>query len=436
MQRLTAIIAVVATRLTTICCSALALIAASVLAEAAQSTPPSRRRVKQTYAADDRTPLALFPLRTLWTLGLNNSLTAPPAFDATRGFFPLEGDQLAAYNLATGARLWIASIRTNTEPAAGDDRVFVVGAGVLTALRATDGSSAWELPFTEALSVPPVVDNGWLITVTMAGDVLAFRAADGALIWRRNIGASAHARPAMSGDRVYVPTSDSRVVTLRVDTGAPTWERRLGGAANDIFASEGRLFLGSQDKYMYCLNAEDGNVEWRWQTGAAVIGLPVADDRSVFFVSLDNVLRGLKRSSGVQRWKSALPLRPTAGPIRAGDALVVAGPAPTLKAYNAQDGKAAGEFAMAGELAAPPHLFTLAQGSFPIVIAITRDIIKGAIVVALTRSVDPPVVPFLPLPNVIPMNPQGSTATPSGGPPMSSPANPERGPLVIPPTPR
>jgi outer membrane protein assembly factor BamB len=407
-----------------------------VLVGAAQSTPPAPRRVKQTHAADDRTPLSLFPLKTLWTLGLNNSLTAPPAFDATRGFFPLEGDQLAAYNLATGARLWVASIRTKTEPAAGDDRIFVVGAGVLSALRATDGSSAWELPFTETLTVPPVVDNGWLVAVTVAGDVLAFRASDGALIWRRNIGASAHARPALSGDRVYVPTSDSRVVTLRVDTGAPIWERRLGGAANDILASEEHLYLGSQDKYMYCLNAEDGNVEWRWQTGAAVAGLPVVDDRSVFFVSLDNVLRGLKRSSGVQRWKSALPLRPTTGPLRAGDALIVAGPAPTLRAYNVQDGKAAGEVAMAGELAAPPHLFTLAEGSFPIVIAVTRDIIKGAIVVAQTRSVDPAVVPILPLPNVTSMSPPGSSTSSSGGPPTSSPANREQGRPATPPTPR
>ncbi len=409
---------------------------ASVLAEAAQSTPPPPRRVKQTHAAADRTPLALFPLRTVWTLGLNNSLTAPPAFDATRGFFPLEGDQLAAYSLATGARLWVAAIRTQTEPAAGDNLLFVVGAGVLTALRATDGSSAWELPFSETLTVPLVVDNGWLIAVTRAGDVLAFRAVDGALIWRRNIGAAAHARPALSGDRVYLPTSDGRVVTLRVDTGAPVWERRLGGAANDIFATEQHLYLGSQDKYLYCLNAKDGHVEWRWQTGASVIGLPIVDERSVYFVSLDNVLRGLNRSSGVQRWKSALPLRPTTGPIRAGDALIVAGPAPTLRAYNAHDGKAAGEFAMAGELAAPPHLFTLAQGSFPIVIGVTRDVIKGVIVVALTRSVDPPIVPFLPLPNVIPMNPDGSSTSAPGGPPTSSPGNRERGPLVIPPTPR
>src|SRR4029077_18720783 len=100
----------VATRLTTICCSALALITALTGISSAQA-----RRVEQTYAADDRTPLPLFPLQTLWTLALNSSLTATPGYDATRAYFPLEGDQLAAYNLATGEGLLITTIHTTHE---------------------------------------------------------------------------------------------------------------------------------------------------------------------------------------------------------------------------------------------------------------------------------------------------------------------------------
>jgi outer membrane protein assembly factor BamB len=292
----------------------------------------------------------------------------------------------------------MTSVRTKIEPVTGDDLLFVFGPTVLTALRTSDGSSAWELPFAETLAVPPVWDNGWLIAATTTGDVLAFRGTDGTLIWRRNIGAPAHARPALSGTYVYLPTNDSRVVALRVDTGAPAWERRLGGAANDILALDDRLYLGSQDKYFYCLNAGSGLVEWRWQTGAAVIGLPVVEPHTVFFVSLDNVLRALNRSSGVQRWKSALPLRPAAGLIKAADALIVAGPAPILRGYKPQDGKAAGQVALPGELAAPPHLFT---HSVPIVIAVTRDIIKGATVVALTRTVEPADAAVTPLPNPI-----------------------------------
>ena len=370
--------------------------------------------MKQTYAANDRTPLPLFPLQTVWTLALNSSLTATPAYDATRAYFPLEGDQLAAYNLATGARLWLTTIHTTFEPAAGDDLVFVVRPGGLSALRAADGTSAWELPLADMVAVPPVWDNGWLLVATTNKELLAFRAADGTLLWRRNLGAAAHARPALGGEYVYLPGGDSHVVAMRVDTGAVVWERRLGGPANEILVSGDRLYLGSQDRFFYCLSAEDGQVEWRWQTGGPVIGLPVVDERTAYFVSLDNVLRALNKSSGVQRWKIPLPLRPATGPLHAAESILVSGPAPMLRAYHDQDGKTSGEFALAGELAAPPHLFTPVSRAFPVVIAVARDIVKGVTVIALGHSFDPAIAPLTPLPGLVQMNPTASPLGPPG----------------------
>ena len=40
-------------------------------------------------------------------------------------------------------------------------------------------------------------------------------------------------------------------------------------------------------------------------------------------------MNGLNRSSGVQRWKSALPFRPISGPLKWSETLVVAGTEPT-----------------------------------------------------------------------------------------------------------
>lgn len=378
------------------------------------------RKVKQTYARDDRSPLALFPLQTIWTLPLNNGLTATPAYDATRMFFPLEGDQLVAYSMATGTRLWLVPLGTTFEPAAGDDMVFIVRPRSLVALRATDGTSVWELPFAETLSVPPVWDNGWLVVATTDGEIRALRAADGTLVWQRNLGTPAHAKPAMAGEFLFVPGTDSRVITLRIDTGATVWEQRLGGPANDILPNGDRLYVGSHDKFFYCLDAKDGEVRWRWQTGGPVIGLPVVDERTAYFVSLDNVLRALNRSSGVQRWKTPLPLRPATGPLRAADAVLVSGPTPALRAYKIDDGKSAGDFALPGELAAPPHLYMSAPSAFPVLIAVARDLVKGVTAVAMTRSFDPPPVQAVnPLPTQTQL-PPSMTTEPGTSPPSPS----------------
>ena len=111
MERISRYYSGVAVRRTTICCSAFALAAACCINVDAQTATPASRQVKQTRSADDKTPLQLFPIASLWTLALNNELTAAPAFDETRGFFPLEGDQLAAYDLVGRRLLWIAALQ-------------------------------------------------------------------------------------------------------------------------------------------------------------------------------------------------------------------------------------------------------------------------------------------------------------------------------------
>jgi outer membrane protein assembly factor BamB len=383
-------------------CSVLALTLAGSLAIAGQTHQPRPFPVPaDATARPDRTPLTIFPLRTVWTLPLNAALARPPSFGERRGYFPIEGDQLVAYDLATGTQLWIVTCHIEMEPTSGDDLVFTVEPEGLSARRATDGSAQWQLPLGDPLAVPLVWANGWLIAATRAGRILAFRASDGHLIWQRDLGSPAHARPAVDADRVYVPTDDHRVVALRVDTGEPAWEHRLGGSANDILPLGNRLYVGSTDNFFYCLNTRDGMVEWRWRTGADVIGLPAVDERTVYFVSLDNVLRGLDRSSGGQRWKRPLPLRPTTGPVKAADSLIVTGIAPTLRAFATRDGAPIGELVTTGDVAAPPYLFEDPQALGPVIVVVTRDVATGATVTAMARSLKPDISPFVSLPSPV-----------------------------------
>ncbi len=365
--------------------------------------------MQPTTSAERQPPLSLFPTTTVWTIELKTALARPPAHDNTRVYLPLDGGRVAAYSLDRGTQQWVVSARPMMEPVTGEGLLFIVEPDVLTALKTVDGTIAWQLPFPEKLAVPPAWDNGWLVVSTSAGSVLAFRASDGFLIWRRDLQSPAHAVPALAADRVYIPTEDSRVVALHVGTGEPVWQRKLGGAPNDILALDDRVYVGSTDKFFYCIDAKDGRVQWRWRTGADVIGLPVVDEDTVYFVSLDNVLRALARKNGSQRWFKALPLRPTSGPLHAGGTIVVSGVAPTLRGYNAADGTPAGDLATAGELAAPP--FLVADSVLPRLLVLTRDLATGASAQLITRSVEPTIAPVAPLPNVVVLTPAPTSTT-------------------------
>jgi outer membrane protein assembly factor BamB len=373
----------------------------------AQIPAPAARKVKQTRSADDKTPLSLFPVVSAWTLQLNNALTAPPGFRDALAVFALEGEQLAAYDLERGSRLWLANITTKVEPALGVDLVFVATDDAITALSLATGQPAWTHPFDDELAAAPVVAGDRLLLATADGDVIALRAADGVEIWRRRLPRAAASRPAFTATRLFIATADKRVVALNLQTGDVIWDRPLGGIGHDILAGDDRIFLGSQDRFFYCLNAKNGNVEWRWETGADAIGLPVADERTVYFVSFDNVLRGMNRSSGVQRWKTPLPFRPLSGPLKYRETLVVAGATPIVQAFSARDGKSQGPHPVSTELSAAPYLFVDRARVFPVLVTISSDIVGRATVSGVTRDVEPPNSSPVPLPNaeIVPLMP-------------------------------
>jgi hypothetical protein len=220
------------------------------------------------------------------------------------------------------------------------------------------------------------------------------------LIWQQEFDALIHGSATVADNRVYLPMTDGRVVALHVETGERIWERRLGGAPNDILATPEFVYAGSTDNYFYAIRAHDGVVAWRWPTGADVVGRPVVDRRLVYFISFDNVLRALDKNTGNQRWKRGLPIRPTRGLVVMGDAVIVSGVSASATVFAMKDGAPLGSMGGPGELATAPHVVT-GEG-LPIVLLVSRDLTKGTILRAVTRAIEPPVLPMTPLPNPTP----------------------------------
>lgn len=372
-------------RRTTRCCCLGAAIALATLAIDAQTAL--------------RPPLSLFPVRADWNLPLGNLLVAPPLLTDAAGYFSIEGDRVVAYDLTTGSQQWLVDGHPTSQPATSGDLLFLAEANEIRALERATGTVRWRLPFSDTLAVPLVWDNGWLVAATESGTVLAFRANDGTLIWRQELGLAAGRRPALAADRVYVPLSDGRIVALQVSDGATRWERWVGGAPGDLLATDDRLYVGSSDNYFYGVRARNGDVEWRYATGADVVGLPIIDERLVYFVSLDNVLRALDKRTGVQHWKRPLALRPTNGPVRVGPILLVNGLSPKVPAYALKDGAPAGDIATGALLVGAPHV--VPGGSTPRIALVIRDLDAGTIVRALVRSLDPDPSAIAPLPNPV-----------------------------------
>ncbi len=110
-------------------------------------------------------------LRPLWSQPLGAALSAPPAFDGTNAYVPLDGERIEAFDLTRGTRRWVAEVSAITRPSVGEGLVFVETSGELLALKQTDGTVAWRLSLSEPLAAPIVWDIGWLVTVSKNGVV-------------------------------------------------------------------------------------------------------------------------------------------------------------------------------------------------------------------------------------------------------------------------
>jgi outer membrane protein assembly factor BamB len=313
----------------------------------------------------------------------------PAALDGDTAYVPLRTGQFVAVDLATARVRWTTDIAVGAAPAAGDGLVFVPQADALAAV-AADGSRRWRLPVAGGFSAPLLWKAGWLVAAANNGDVLCLRARDGHILWTTRVTSPVRGRPALTADRVYVSLEDGRVVSHDLATGTVIWEQTLGGTPGPVLALDDRIFVGSADKFFYCLDADGGKRKWRWRMGAGIIGQPVLDDQHVYFVALDNVLRALHRWNGSQRWKQGLPVRPSGAPLLAGSILYVAGVAAELHAYRAETGAPAGRFAAPAELASPPQLVRAEMDLLSAIVLLTR---AGDLQV-LRRRIEPAIVPL------------------------------------------
>ena len=241
-----------------------------------------------------------------------------------------------------GSVAWSVECPMTAPPAAGDGLVYAGSEDLIEARAEGDGRAQWRRPVQGRVRLAPLGHRLAVRADRSRACCSRFARADGEILWQKDFGSPLSAPPAPTGDRLYLPLKDGRVVALSLQTGEEIWTHKFAESAAGILPVGDRVFVGARDNQFHSLSAEDADADWRWRTGADLLGLPVLDARRVYFIALDNVLRGHNRNNGTMMWKQVLPVRPFTGPLLSGETLIVSGVAAELHAYNTRDGKPSG----------------------------------------------------------------------------------------------
>jgi len=127
------------------------------------------------------------------------------------------------------------------------------------------------------------------------------------ILWNSTTDNVVESSPAVADGRVYVGSDDSNVYCLDASTGAKLWNYTTG---SPVYSSSpaiagGKVYVGSLDHNVYCLDASTGTKLWNYTTGDQVYSSPAVADGKVYVGSWDGNFYCLNASSGAKLWSYA-----------------------------------------------------------------------------------------------------------------------------------
>jgi len=162
----------------------------------------------------------------------------------------------------------------------------------------------------------PVVSNG-IIYFPSKNRIYAVEADTGEMLWRAPEGddnnpnlVQISATPLVSGDRVYVPDGKGGMTAYNAEDGNVIWTFRTAAAIRSSpILVDGRLYFGSDDDSVYCVDAKVGDLIWKSNQGGKdfklpddAVGSPVFYNGVIYINSADMKLWAFQAETGRFIW--------------------------------------------------------------------------------------------------------------------------------------
>lgn len=147
--------------------------------------------------------------------------------------------------------------------------------------------------------------------------------------------------------RVFVGSSDKRLYALRAEDGSHIWSFDTLGAVQGeplYDPEEDVVYFGSNDGALYKVRASDGALVFRFMTSAEVSRKPVIRGDTVYVVNANDTLAALDRKTGKMKWYQShtpaygMEIAGYAGPAQGSRFIYTAFSDGTVMAYDPKNG--------------------------------------------------------------------------------------------------
>ncbi len=150
-----------------------------------------------------------------------------------------------------------------------------------------------------------IAANGRIFIGTPSRFVYSLDAETGKELWKFELGAAVSGAPVFDNNKIYIGQQggEDDFYCLDASTGKLIWKQNIGWDWGSAAVSDGLVFIPGIDGYVNCLDAENGNIVWRFRTDKSVCSEPMIMGNYVYFGSWDAFLYKFEKSTGKLIWK-------------------------------------------------------------------------------------------------------------------------------------
>lgn len=235
------------------------------------------------------------------------------------------------------------------------------------------GDLKWVFKTNGKIFSSPIVHDGIVYVGSEDGNLYAIDEKTGETHWKFKTGGAVHSSPAVFKNTVYIGSFDGYYYAIDAKTGQLKWKFKSGGEKWsgeisflglkpvdkymedlwDFFLSSpvinpdkqnSSVFFGSSDGNVYALNANTGELKWKFEVKGSIHCSPVLYKNTLYIGSWDANLYAKDIQTGKQRWKfetgTQLGFKGIESTVAVANDMVYFGARdPFLFALNAETGK-------------------------------------------------------------------------------------------------
>ena len=204
--------------------------------------------------------LDIFEGTILWRRKFDSPFRGPPVIKNNKLYFVTANDLAVAMSLQ-GRILWSLEgptkptiIGKGVAPASSGNKVYLpFSAGVLKAVRSSNGSEVWSRSFDDAkkgeakavigdFGGSPIIKSGKIFVVSMSGQVLTVDSQSGKIVWKAPTGSLS--TPLIVGGSVFIVSSSGKLVRFSEKSGTIFWSREINSKDKNRFQYFGPTLAG------------------------------------------------------------------------------------------------------------------------------------------------------------------------------------------------